>query len=187
MKLRVESLDDETQRERFVADLDEMNSMVTGALNLFRGLNNDEPRRAVQIDALLEELRREFAEGGATVVLAGAAPQPIVAKPQALKRCLTNLLSNAIKYGTRATVVIEDGPALVLRVRDEGPGIPEQALEQVFEPFFRLESSRNADTGGTGLGLSIARDIAQAHGGSLVLRNRSAGGLEAILTLPRAE
>jgi signal transduction histidine kinase len=106
-------------------------------------------------------------------------------KPNALKRCLTNLVANAVKYGTQATVRVEDGAELVLKVQDEGPGIPEPALEQVFEPFFRLESSRNADTGGTGLGLSIARDIAQAHGGSLVLRNRSPHGLEAILRLPR--
>jgi signal transduction histidine kinase len=74
----------------------------------------------------------------------------------------------------------------VLRIVDDGPGIPEPMLERVFEPFFRLESSRNADTGGTGLGLSIARDAAQTHGGSLVLRNRSPHGLEATLRLPRA-
>jgi signal transduction histidine kinase len=73
----------------------------------------------------------------------------------------------------------------VIRVQDEGPGIPDDMLERVFEPFFRLESSRNSDTGGVGLGLSIARDIAQSHGGSLVLKNRSPHGLEAILTLPR--
>ena len=100
----------------------------------------------------------------------------------ALKRCLTNLLCNAAKYGRNTTVVIEDAPAeLVIRVQDEGPGIPDDMLEHVFEPFFRLESSRNADTGGVGLGLSIARDIAQSHGGSLVLRNRSPHGLEADL------
>ena len=90
-------------------------------------------------------------------------------------------MSNAVKYGVRASVVAElDGADVVVRVLDEGPGIPEGMLEQVFEPFYRLESSRNADTGGTGLGLSIARDVAQAHGGSLVLRNRLPHGLEAI-------
>ena len=94
-------------------------------------------------------------------------------------------MSNAVKYGGRATIAVEDGTDLVLRVLDEGPGIPEDSLDQVFEPFFRLESSRNSATGGTGLGLGIARDIAQAHGGSLALRNRSPHGLEAILTLPK--
>jgi len=82
--------------------------------------------------------------------------------------------------------VLEDAAdELVVRVLDDGPGIPPEMLEQVFEPFFRLESSRNADTGGVGLGLAIARDIAQTHGGSLTLRNRAPHGLEAVLRLPR--
>jgi signal transduction histidine kinase len=96
------------------------------------------------------------------------------------------LLHNAIKYGTRATVRVSDGNEVVIRIHDQGPGIPEEALDQVFEPFFRIEASRNRDTGGAGLGLSIARDIAQAHGGSIVLKNLPTGGLEAVLTLPRA-
>jgi signal transduction histidine kinase len=106
-------------------------------------------------------------------------------KPQALRRLLTNLVANAVKFGVRAKIIVEDGEALVIRVRDEGPGIPPEELERVFEPFYRVESSRNRDTGGTGLGLSIARDVAQAHGGSLVARNLPAGGLEALLVLPR--
>ena len=96
-----------------------------------------------------------------------------------LKRCLTNLIANAIKFGARADVTIEDGAQLGIRVRDAGPGIPPQELERVFEPFYRVESSRNRDSGGTGLGLTIARDIAQAHGGSLTLQNLPGGGLEA--------
>jgi signal transduction histidine kinase len=82
-------------------------------------------------------------------------------------------------------VIVEDGAQLTLRVRDAGPGIPAAELERVFEPFYRLESSRNRDSGGTGLGLSIARDIAQAHGATLTLQNLPAGGLEALLVLPR--
>jgi signal transduction histidine kinase len=187
LRLRVESLDDATLRERFITDLDEMNHMVLGALNLFRGSNDEEPTRPIDLGPLLEALRAQFAETGASVTIEGAVREPIAVKPQALKRCLTNLLSNAIQYGERATVVLDDQAAeLVLRVMDDGPGIPEHALEQVFEPYFRIESSRNADTGGTGLGLSIARDIAQAHGGSLQLRNRSPHGLEAVLRLPRS-
>jgi signal transduction histidine kinase len=186
LRLRVESLRDATQRERFTADLDEMVAMVTGALNLFRGLNDDEPSRAIDVDALLADVRAEFAEIAIDVAVQGAASAPFVGKPQALKRCLTNLVSNAVKYGGGATVVVEDGAALVLRVRDEGPGIPADQLEQVFEPFYRLESSRNSDTGGTGLGLSIARDVAQAHGGSVTLLNRAPRGLEAVVTLPRS-
>jgi len=185
LKLRVEALDDAAQRERFGADLDEMIAMVTSALNLFKGLDDDEPLQDVPLRALLEELQREFAELGGEVEIEGAVDAAANAKPKALKRCLTNLVSNAVKYGGRATIAVEDGTDLVLRVLDEGPGIPEDSLDQVFEPFFRLESSRNSATGGTGLGLGIARDIAQAHGGSLALRNRSPHGLEAILTLPK--
>ncbi|TLY58452.1 MAG: two-component sensor histidine kinase, partial [Gammaproteobacteria bacterium] len=120
------------------------------------------------------------------VSVAGRAGEPLPAKPQALKRCLTNLVANAIKFGSRADIELEDGPVVAIRVRDAGAGIPDAELERVFEPFYRLESSRNRDSGGTGLGLTIARDIAQAHGGTLSLRNLAAGGLEAELLLPRA-
>lgn len=102
-----------------------------------------------------------------------------------LKRCLTNLIDNALKYGQGAAIAIVDTPSqLTLIVSDQGPGLPVAELERVFEPFYRLERSRNRDTGGTGLGLSIARNIAHAHGEELTLRNRSAGGLEAVLQFP---
>lgn len=186
MRLRVETLEEEDIRTRFGRDLDEMESMVRGTLALLKGLSDDEAAVAVDIDALLATLIAEFAELGEQVEVEGAARGAFRGRPQALKRCMTNLLSNAVKFGGRARVVVEDGAALVLRVRDEGPGLPPEELERVFEPFYRVESSRNRDTGGTGLGLAIARDIAQAHGGSLVLRNLPVRGLEAILTLPRA-
>ncbi len=85
-----------------------------------------------------------------------------------------------------SSVQVEDGMAVVIAVRDKGPGIPAEHLAHVFEPFYRVESSRNRDTGGTGLGLCIARDIAQAHGGALTLANLPQGGLQATLTLPRS-
>jgi signal transduction histidine kinase len=185
MRLRVETLGDTDAQERFGRDLDEMEGMVRGALALLKNLSDDEAAVAVDMNALLATLQSEFAEVGASVQVRGRARSPVIGKPQALKRCLTNLLSNAVHFGTRATVVVEDGAALTLRVRDEGPGLPAEELERVFEPFYRVESSRNRDTGGTGLGLSIARDIAQAHGGSLVLHNLPERGLEAVLTLPR--
>jgi len=187
LKLRTESLDEERLRDRFNADLDEMNRMVTGALSLFKGLNHDEPPQPVRIELLLQDLCKEFAEIKASVVVTGGTAMPVNVRPDSLKRCLTNLLSNAVKYGASAAVIVEEDAAdVIVRVLDEGPGIPEAMLERVFEPFFRLEGSRNIDTGGTGLGLSIARDIAQAHGGSLVLRNRTPRGLEAILRLPKS-
>jgi signal transduction histidine kinase len=185
LRLRVESIDDDDLRQRCVEDLDEMSNMIRGALGVFRGLNDEETPVPVDINALARELQRQHAELGGEVTIVGEAQSPYTAKPLALKRCLGNLVQNAIRHGVRATIRIEDGKQLVLSVLDEGPGIPEDMLDKVFEPFFRLEQSRNRDTGGTGLGLSIARDIAQAHGGTLTLRNRAAGGLDATLALPR--
>ncbi len=165
-----------------------MTRMVSGALSVFRGLNNDEAAVAIDINALLEELQRRYGEVNASVTIEGRAAAPFSGKPLALKRCLGNLVDNALQYGGNATVAVADGAdELTIRVLDDGPGIPETEIDRVFEPFYRLESSRNRATGGTGLGLSIARDVAQAHGGSLTLANRSAGGLEAKLALPRLQ
>jgi signal transduction histidine kinase len=188
LRLRVESIEDEALRTRCVEDLDEMTRMVRGALSVFRGLNDEEPTVPVAIGALLEELQRRYAEVNANIAIEGQAAAPIPGKPLALKRCLGNLVDNALQYGEHASIAVTDsGDELTIRVLDDGPGIPEAELDRVFEPFYRLESSRNRATGGTGLGLSIARDVAQAHGGSLTLANRAGGGLEARLVLPRLQ
>jgi signal transduction histidine kinase len=188
LRLRVESIEDEALRTRCVEDLDEMTRMVRGALSMFRGLNDEEPTVPVDIDALLRELQRRYGEVNANVAIEGNAAAPFPGKPLALKRCLGNLVDNALQYGEHATIAVTDGDdELTIRVLDDGPGIPEAELDRVFEPFYRLESSRNRATGGTGLGLSIARDVAQAHSGSLTLANRSSGGLEARLVLPRLQ
>ena len=186
LRLQVEMLDDATLQGRLAKQLDEMESMVHGALALFKGLDDNEAFTPIDIDAMLATLRSEFAEMNAEVSIEGHATRPILGKPQALRRCLTNLIANAVKFGSQARVEVADGAALTIRVCDDGPGIPEDELERVFEPFYRLESSRNRDTGGSGLGLSIARDVIQAHGGSLILRNLPVRGLEARVTLPRA-
>jgi signal transduction histidine kinase len=186
LRLQVETtLEDPAIQARFGKELDEMESLVHGSLALFRGLDDDETLTPIDVNALLETIKNEFVEMGHDVTVEGQALQPLTGKPQALKRCLTNLVANAVKFGVRAKILVEDGSALLIRVRDEGPGIPPEELERVFEPFYRVESSRNRDTGGTGLGLSIARDVAQAHGGSLVAQNLPAGGLEVLLVLSR--
>ena len=186
LRLQVETqIEDPALQARFGKELDEMESMVRGALALFRGLNDEEALEPVDVNLLLETVCGEFTEMGAAVTVAGLALGPLAGKPQALKRCITNLVANAVKFGSRADILVRDGGRLEISVCDNGPGIPPADLEKVFEPFYRLESSRNRDTGGTGLGLSIARDVAQAHGGTLILRNRPEGGLEARLTLPR--
>lgn len=188
LRLRVESIEDEGLRTRCVEDLDEMTRMVRGALSIFRGLNDEEPTVPIDVSALLQELQRRYSEVNANVTIEGQATAPVPGKPLALKRCLGNLVDNALQYGEHATIAVTDSnDELTIRVVDNGPGIPEAELDRVFEPFYRLESSRNRATGGTGLGLSIARDVAQAHSGSLTLANRAGGGLEAKLILPRLQ
>lgn len=186
LRLQVETqIEDPALQARFGKELDEMESMVRGALALFRGLNDEEAFEPVDINLLLETIRAEFVEMGRDVAVEGMALGALPGKPQALKRCITNLVGNAVNFGGRARIVVRDAVQLEISVCDDGPGIPPEEIEKVFEPFYRVESSRNRDTGGSGLGLSIARDVAQAHGGSLVLENRAEGGLEARLTLPR--
>jgi signal transduction histidine kinase len=186
MRLRADLMEDDEQRLRFESDLKEMEAMVTQTLDFMRGLGGNEPRQPVDMTALLAALQADQQAMGRAVVVEGRAAAPLVGLASLLKRALGNLIDNAVLYGGRATVRVEDTPErLTLRILDEGPGIPESALERVFEPFVRLEASRNRATGGTGLGLGIARNIARAHGGDVELRNRPEGGLEARLTLPR--
>ncbi|MFY1664940.1 sensor histidine kinase [Pseudomonas sp. Pseu.R1] len=105
-------------------------------------------------------------------------------KPLALRRCMGNLIDNAIKYGDKAHLIVkDDAEAFVLHVEDEGPGVPEQRLEQVFEPHFRLAGKQQQ---GYGLGLGIARNIAHSHGGEVSLQNLREGGLRVTLYLPRS-
>ncbi|MBI5275385.1 MAG: HAMP domain-containing protein [Burkholderiales bacterium] len=186
MRLRSELLEDDEVRQRFEADLGEMEAMVTQALEFMRGVGATEPRQAVDIMALLESLQSDNEAMGRSVRLEGQALAAFPAQVTLLRRCLSNLVDNAVLYGGSATVQVEDTPQrLTLRVLDEGPGIPAAELEKVFEPFYRLEPSRSRSTGGTGLGLAIARNLAQAHGGDITLSNLPHGGLQAELTLPR--
>ena len=192
MRLRTELLDDEEARTRFESDLQEMETMVTQTLDFMRGLGGHEARAPVDIDALLVSLQSDNGAMGRTLAIEGRATAPLVGVPSLLRRALGNLVDNAVLYGGHATVRVEDSPErLLLHVLDTGPGIAESELERVFEPFHRLEASRNRSTGGTGLGLGIARSIARLHGGDVVLHNRppagddGPSGLDAVLDLPR--
>lgn len=186
LRLRAELLADGELKKKMAQDLGEMESMIDATLDFMRGVEGGEKTQPLDVMALLESLQADAQETGGKVAIEGAACGAYAGRPQALKRCLGNVLDNALKYGKSATMIVEDGPdRLVIRVRDRGPGIPEHELERVFEPFYRLESSRSRDTGGTGLGLSIAKNIAQLHGGTLALRNVEDGGLEVVLDLPR--
>jgi len=186
LRLRTEMLENEALRAKFAKDLDEMEAMVAQSLDFMRDASTQEAPQPVDTMALLESLQTDYQDSGIRVEIEGGIARPYTGRPLALRRCLGNLIDNAIRYAGRATIKLEDAAdRLTIRILDGGPGMTEQELEQAFEPFFRGEASRSRDTGGTGLGLGIARNIARAHGGDLVLRNRPGGGLEAILSLPR--
>ncbi len=185
LRLRTALLDDEDTRQRYDADLQEMETMVQQTLDFMRGLGGHEPAQAVDVDAVLAGLCDEHRAMGRDVKVEGRCQGRWHGVPSLFKRAVVNLVDNAVLYGGSATVRIEDSPQqLVLRILDNGPGMPPRELERVFEPFHRLEASRNRATGGTGLGLGIARSVARLHGGDVVLHNRATGGLEAVLSLP---
>ena len=186
LRLRTELLQDEQLRDKFERDLREMEAMVATALDFLRGMDNGEPVRSVDVNAMLESLQTDLRETGGTVTIEGQVAIPYPGRAQSLKRCLANLLENAIKYGKTAHVVVnDDKDRLQISILDEGPGIPPEHLDRVFEPYYRVEGSRSRDTGGTGLGLAIAKNVAELHGGRIEVRNRGEGGLEAVLMLPR--
>lgn len=181
LRLRVELLEDEAQQAKFNRDLDELELLVKGALQCVKDTDIHENIEQVDLNHLLHGLVEPYLANG-RVTLDGAARERYPGKPLALRRCIGNLLDNALKYGERAHLRVEDGPeAFVLHVDDEGPGVPEQKLEQVFEPHFRLAGQQQ----GYGLGLGIARSLAHSHGGELSLRNLREGGLRVTLRLPR--
>ena len=186
MRLRAELLEDTTLRNKFSQDLTDLETMVNETLDFMRGVGSGEASRQVDLNALLESIQMDVEEVGKQMDLNGLAQTPLECRAQALKRCLSNLIDNAIRYGGVAHVLLRDSPESVqIIVRDEGPGVREELLPRLFEPFYRVEASRNRDSGGTGLGLSIARSIAEQHGGTLTLQNGEHGGLEALLNLPR--
>jgi signal transduction histidine kinase len=185
MKLRVERLIEEPAKNKLREDINEMTAMLNATLDYLRDEAQTQAWQLLDIQALVDSIAEDAREASQDVTVSGYA-RPLLAQPAALQRCLSNLVENALRYGQKARLSLLDAPDhLVIEVRDEGPGIPEAQIEQVFEPFFRLESSRNKATGGVGLGLSIAREAVRRHGGELTLRNAESGGLIARLSLPR--
>lgn len=185
LRLRLEKVTDETLRGKLVADLGAMELMIREGLDLATSLDTGGVKQRVDLDSLLSSVCADAIDAGQNVTLSGEAHASVLGIPIALQRCLANLIDNAVKYGGYARVVAErEGDKAVIRVRDGGPGIPEAQMERVFDPYYRVETSRSRETGGTGLGLTIARNIAHKHGATLVLCNAAGGGLECTLTLP---
>ncbi len=186
MRLRVDLIDDEVLSTRLGQDLREMEAMVKEGITYARTMHgaSEVPCR-IDPGALLQSIVFDYVDAGMDVSLEGSFPASLVTRPVALRRIVGNLVDNALKFGGAAELVVEVSPdqTVTLSVLDRGPGIPEASLDAVFEPFYRLEGSRNRNTGGTGLGLAIARQLALSMDAVLTLRNRTGGGLEATLSI----
>ncbi|WP_426115680.1 ATP-binding protein [Massilia sp. PWRC2] len=185
LRLRLEKVGDSELQERLIGDLSAMQAMVREGLDLARSMDTTEAMHSLDVDSLLDSVCDDASDSGQQVVLRGSANVAVLGRPMSLRRCLVNLIDNAVKYGQRADVAVDRQPGAVrIRICDNGPGIAADELARVFEPFYRIETSRSRESGGTGLGLTIARNIAEQHGGTISLLNRQQGGLEVTLLLP---
>jgi two-component system OmpR family sensor kinase len=184
MRFRVEQAPPKL-RDRMVADVEEMDALIAQAMAFVRGETQADRHEPLDLDALARHCATGFSETGAAVTFEGGRTLQVEGDPAALRRAIANLIENAVKFADAArvrTFVLDD--QAVISVEDDGPGLPEDELEDVFEPFARGERSRNRETGGAGLGLSVARQAARSGGGDVTLINRPEGGLTAILVLP---
>ena len=181
LKLRAEFISDDEQRTKMLADLDEMEAMIAATLNFARDDAANEPTCDLDLSALISGLT----ENNDTKIIAPETCR-FTGRPIGLKRMIANVLSNAERFAENTEIQLDClDDKVIITVMDDGPGIPEDMLERVFDPFVRVEESRSRETGGTGLGLSAVRSIAHAHGGRVELTNRPEGGLKVEITLPR--
>ncbi|MDO8605677.1 MAG: ATP-binding protein [Phaeospirillum sp.] len=185
LRLRAEFVEDDEQRAKMLADLEEMEAMIASTLAFARDDATSEPRLRLDFAAMVQGMVEDVEDLGADCAYDGPQSLVIEARPAALKRAIANLLDNAVKYGGGARLTLSpSGDDIHLIIDDDGPGIPAADFERVFAPFVRLEASRSRDTGGSGLGLAVARAAIRAHGGDIALANRPEGGLRVTVGLP---
>ncbi|QTU20962.1 sensor histidine kinase [Pseudomonas protegens] len=185
LKLRLEQIEDSKLQGQMRQDLDDMIKMLDATLSYLHEQRTSEAEQWMDVQALVESLCENAQDQGADAQAQGHCA-PLLVQPMALQSCLNNLLDNALRYAGQATLALEDDRGqLLIRVIDHGPGIAADKREAVFEPFFRLEGSRNRNSGGVGLGMTIAREAAERLGGQLILEETHGGGLTAVLRLPR--
>jgi signal transduction histidine kinase len=189
MRITAEFVEDADTRDRLTRNLDELQSLTEAVLSAARARPGEEQRR-VDLATLIESVCDDLIELNLPVMVDIKGLAPCSCRSSEIRRAVRNLIENAVRYGSVARVSLKtESDFFVATVEDDGPGIPDDRLEEVFEPFVRLEASRNSATGGTGLGLTLTRSIAREHGGDVVLENRKAGGrvvgLRASLRLPR--
>ena len=187
LRLRAELIEDGDEQRKFIGDLEEMRSMIDATLSFARDESTEERAATLDLAVLLQTICEAAADAGDDATYEGPPHAAFAGRPTALRRAFANLVENAVGYGKRARVALTAGEAEhTVTIDDDGPGIPDAERERVFEPFFRLEGSRSRDSGGTGLGLAVVRAAVAAHGGRVVLVNRSEGGLRACVVLPTA-
>ncbi len=188
MKLRSEFMDEGVEKEKLWQDLGEIENLVREGVAYARSVHGaTEASCRIDLDSFLHSLVYDYQDMGKPVQLLGKNAAVLETRPHALRRVMVNLVDNALKYAGSAEIDVQShaDSSLSIRIMDRGPGIAEEELAQVLMPFYRVENSRNRDTGGTGLGLAIAQQLAQAIGGTLTLSNREGGGLCAELKLQR--
>ena len=186
MRLRVEMLPGNEVQSKTLNDLAEMEAMVNASLEFTRDDKNSEQSQNIDITASLQTVCDEVTDQGFKANFLWQERLLCHCRPLAIKRALTNLIENAAIYGNEAQVqVYKEKGEIVIEIRDKGPGIPEALQEKVFTPFYRLEGSRNRQTGGVGLGLSVARTIIRARGGEISLCNLEPNGLLVRINLPQ--
>ncbi|MGJ4930366.1 ATP-binding protein [Bradyrhizobium sp. HKCCYLS2038] len=186
MRLRCEFVEDELQRSRMLADLDQMHAMLGSVLSFLRNGRKLEPMTLVDIASILQLVADQFADVGHDVTYVGPPHAMATVRPDDLLRSVTNLVENAAKYGKLVVIRLTvSGACLTIDVEDDGPGIADALKPTMLEPFVRGDDARNMDEAtGFGLGLSIAKAIVQAHGGELSLHDRKPSGLVARIELP---
>jgi signal transduction histidine kinase len=185
LKLRLEQINDSRLQDQMRQDLDDMIGMLDATLTYLHEQRTSEALQWMDVQALVESLSENAQDQGAKVQASGTCA-PLQVQPMALRSCINNLIDNALRYAGDASIVLEDQQhQLLIRVIDHGPGIAADKREAVFEPFFRLEGSRNRNSGGVGLGMTIAREAAERLGGYLSLEETPGGGLTAVIRLPR--
>ncbi len=186
LRVRIESVEDDTDRAKMIDTVAEMNRTLDDILSLARLGRPSEPPTDVDLAALVDAVVEDFRDLGCEVSFVEADRLRMRLRPSLMRRAVRNLIENAVKYGVSAEVRVEAGAKTVaIVVADQGPGIPEDRMGDVFDAFTRLESSRNRETGGIGLGLALAQAIVREAGGEIRLVNRVEGGLDAIIELPR--
>jgi len=185
LKLRLEKIDDDKLQGQMRQDLNDMIGMLDATLTYLHEQRTSEALQMMDVQALVESLCENAQDQGADAQVSGHCA-PLQVQPMALRSCINNLMDNALRYAGQAHIELQDQREhLLIHVIDHGPGIAADKREAVFEPFFRLEGSRNRNSGGVGLGMTIAREAAQRQGGQLNLEDTPGGGLTAVIRLPR--